>query len=97
MINYESVIIIKPSLSEKEVERVNQDVQNKIKEFTKEIKIENLGKRKLAYEIKSCKEGYYYVYKFELTNKNNGDALLEIERYYRITDEIIKFMNVKQD
>ena len=54
-------------------------------------KVDELGKRKLAYEVKKFEEGFYVVFYFEA----NPDLITELERNYRITDEVIKFMTVK--
>ena len=54
-------------------------------------KVDELGKKKLAYEIQKNKEGYYVVFNFEA----NPDLISELERNYRITDEVIKFMTIK--
>ena len=56
-------------------------------------KVEELGKKKLAYDIKKCKEGYYAVIYFEA----EPTVIAELERVYRIKDEIIKYMTVKID
>ena len=56
-------------------------------------KVDELGKRKLAYDVKKFSEGFYIVFNFEA----NSDLIAELERNYRITDEIIKFMTVKKD
>ena len=53
-------------------------------------KADNLGKKKLAYEVKKNKEGYYVVFYFTA----NPAIITEIERNYRITDDIIKFMTI---
>ena len=55
--------------------------------------VEELGKRKLAYEIKKQKEGFYIVFKFEA----NPTLISELERNYRIADEVIKFIVVKEE
>ena len=52
-----------------------------------------MGKRKLAYEIKKCKEGTYVIFNFE----SKPEAIAELERVYRITDDIIKYIVVKKD
>ena len=44
-------------------------------------------------KIKKQKEGYYQVFNFEA----NPELIKELERNYRITDEIIKFMTIKVD
>ena len=56
-------------------------------------KVEELGKRKLAYEIKKNKEAYYVVINFE----SNPAAIAELERNYRIDDQIIKFIVIKEE
>ena len=55
--------------------------------------VEEMGKRKLAYEVKKNKEGYYVLFNFDA----EPASIAELERNYRITDEIIKFITVKKD
>ena len=94
MNKYESVIIINPSLDE-------QGIKDVITKFTDLInnnngKVENvdeMGKRKLAYEIKKHSEGYYVVYTFEA----NPEFIKELERIYRITDSIMKFITIRKE
>jgi small subunit ribosomal protein S6 len=94
MNKYESVIIINPSLDE-------QGIKDVITKFTDLInnnngKVENvdeMGKRKLAYEIKKQSEGYYVVYTFEA----NPEFIKELERIYRITDSIMKFITIRKE
>ena len=52
-----------------------------------------LGKKKLAYEIRKQNEGIYYLFEFE----SDPDFIKELERIYRITDEIMKFIVVRKD
>ena len=54
---------------------------------------ENMGKKKLAYEVKKNKEAYYVVFTFEAA----PESIAELERNYRITDEVIKFIVVRKD
>ena len=51
-----------------------------------------MGKKKLAYEVQKNKEGIYMVFNFEAT----PDSIEELQRNYRITDDILKFMTVKK-
>ena len=44
-------------------------------------------------EVKKNAEGFYVVFYFEA----NTDLIAELERNFRITDEVIKFMTIKQD
>lgn len=94
MNKYESVCILAPNFTNKEIGETIVKIQNKIKEFSnKTIKIENLGKKKLAYEVKQNKEGIYLVINFEC----DAECIRELERFYRITDEVIKFITIRND
>lgn len=95
MNEYENVIIIKPNLSKKELYKLKSKVENKINEFAEITKKNDLGIKKLAYEIRKNKEGHYLIYEFKINDDLKNKAISEIERLYRITDEIMKFIIVK--
>ena len=91
MNKYESVVIINPSVDEEGIKGFVQKFTDLINTDGKVEKVDELGKKKLAYEVQKNKEGYYAVFYFEA----NPDLISELERNYRITDEVIKFMTVK--
>ena len=91
MNKYESTIIINPNIDEEGIKKLISTFTNLINKEGKVEKADELGKRKLAYEIAKNKEAYYVVLYFEA----NPSLIAELERNYRITDEIIKFMTVK--
>lgn len=93
MNKYESVVIINPTVEEEGVKALISKFSDLINTDGKVEKVDELGKRKLAYDVKKFDEGFYAVFYFEA----NPDLITELERNYRITDEIIKFMTVKQD
>ena len=95
MNNYESVIIIKPNMNKKETSKTISNIKNKISEYAKITKEVDIGIKTLAYDIKKNKTGHYLSYEFEVDEEKKQDAIREIERFYRITDEIIKFITVK--
>ena len=90
MNKYESVIIVNPNVEEgiKALEKKFTDIINNDGKLEK---IDNLGKRKLAYEVKKNNEGIYLVLTFEA----NADLIEELQRNYRITDEVIKFIVIR--
>ena len=59
----------------------------------KKIKFEKIGERKLAYDIRGCKTGYYILFTYEAS----PDQVAELERQLRINDRVIKFVTVKTD
>lgn len=93
MNKYESVIIINPNLEAESIKALIEKFSNLINSNGTVNSVEEVGKKKLAYEIKKNKEGYYVVFKFE----SKPEAIAELERIYRITDEVIKFIVVKEE
>lgn len=93
MNKYESVVIINPSVEEDKVKELSQKFTDIINSDGKVEKVEELGKKKLAYEVKKNKEGYYIVINFEA----NPTLIAELERNYRIIDEVIKFITIKAE
>ena len=91
MNKYESVVIINPNVDEEGVKVLVKKFTDLINTDGKVEKVDELGKKKLAYEVQKNKEGYYVVFYFEA----NPNLISELERNYRITDEVIKFMSVK--
>ena len=93
MNTYESVIIINPSADEDKVKSLIDKFSDLINKQGKVTKVDTLGKKKLAYEVKKNKEGIYVVFYFEA----EPTLIAELERNYRITDEVIKFIVVKDE
>ena len=93
MNKYESVIIVKPNLSKGKFDEISANIKNKISSYAMNIQMEDLGEKTLAYEIRKNKKGHYLIFQYEL--EDNKKALQDIEYFYRITDEVIKYITVK--
>ena len=92
MNKYESVVIINPNVEENTLKELTERFTTLINSDGKVEQVNDLGKKKLAYEVKKNKEGYYVVFDFEA----NPNLIAELERNYRITDEVIKFIVIKK-
>lgn len=92
MNKYESVVIISPNVVEEAVKGLVERFTTLINTDGKVEKVDELGKKRLAYEIAKNKEGYYVVFDFEA----NPSLIAELERNYRITDEVMKFIVIKK-
>ncbi len=90
---YESVIIIRGDLKDEEYKKAFNEIIDKIKNLIDIEKIEEVGLRNLAYQVRNNKTGYYVVIYYKATSQ----AISEIERFFRIKDEILKFLTVKKD
>lgn len=93
MNKYESVIIIQPSLDEQAVKALIKKFSDLIEKNGKVESVEEMGKKRLAYEIKKQREGYYVLFNFEA----DPSSIVELERNYKITDEVIKFIVVRKE
>lgn len=93
MNKYESVVIINSNLEEQGIKALIQKFSDLINSDGKVESVEEVGTKKLAYEIKKQKEGYYVIIKFEA----NPTLIAELERVYRITDDVMKFIVVREE
>lgn len=93
MNKYETIMILNNHLTEDEKRNVVSKIEEYISKNGKIIEAKDRGIRKFAYKIKQHTEGYYYVINFE----TNAEKIAELERLYRITEEVLKFIVVKQD
>ena len=93
MNKYESVVIINPNLEAESIKALIEKFTGLINSNGTVNSVEELGKKRLAYEIKKLNEGYYVVVKFEA----KPELITELERVYRITDEVMKFIVVKEE
>lgn len=94
MRKYETIFILDPDLEEEQTQSTLERVKGIITQANGEIlKVEDWGKRKLAYEVKKKSKGHYVLIHFSGT-----PALLsELERNFRVMDAVIKFQSVRLD
>ena len=89
---YEVIYILRADVSKDTSEKVATRVEDVVtREGGKLTRVENWGRRLLAYEIGSNKRGVY-VY---VSYLGNGALVAELERNFRLIDEVIRFQTVK--
>ena len=93
MNKYESVIIIGQDVTEEGIKALIARFSELINNAGKVEDVQEMGRRKLAYDIGKNTDGYYVVFTFEA----KPELIAELERNYRITDEIIKFITIRKD
>ncbi|TFJ92278.1 30S ribosomal protein S6 [Lentibacillus salicampi] len=94
MRKYEIMYIIRPNMEEEAQTSLIERFNNVLTDNGAEIdKVDEMGKRRLAYEINDYRDGYYVVIKF------NGDeeAINEFDRQAKFTDDIIRHMAIRED
>jgi small subunit ribosomal protein S6 len=91
---YETIFILHPELTEEEAEETVQNLNKVLEDRESEtIRIERGGKRRLAYPIHKQRYGYYNLIHFRAL----PDALLELERVYRLSDRVLRYISVRYD
>ena len=94
MRKYEVMYIIRPNIDDEAkkalVERFNGVLTDNGAEITN---VKEWGKRRLAYEIKDYREGYYHIVKFVA----KPEAVQEFDRLIKINEDIIRHIVVKED
>lgn len=88
----ESIIIIKGKLSETDYKKVFGEIKEQFEQFKIE-KIEELGKKNLAYEVKGNKQGYYIIIEFYADDEN----VKNLEVYCRNNEDILKWIFIRKD
>ncbi len=83
---YELMYIINPNLSEEETAGIVEKFKTLVEQNGTLDEMEEMGKRKLAYEINYISEGYYVLVKF--TSAPEFPA--ELDRVLGITDGVIR-------
>lgn len=94
MKHYETMFIIKPTLVEEEIRQKIDFYKDAITKNGGQIETTlDMGMRNLAYEINKNKRGYYFVIYFQAEPK----SILELERLYRINEDILRFIVIKYE
>jgi len=89
---YESIFIIRPSLSDDDTNKLIEKMKGLIEKAGATLLIlENWGKKKLAYEIKRERRGTFVYLHF----KAAGNVVGELEHSYRLEDSVLKFLTVR--
>lgn len=91
MRSYELMMVVRPDLEEEATKAVVERAKGIITTGGGVVEKEDLwGKRRLAYEIRNFRDGYYAVLNF----RAGTEVPKELDRVLRITDEVIRHIIV---
>jgi small subunit ribosomal protein S6 len=91
---YEVVFISAPNTAEGDLSKITTQLEHVVTERGGKIsKIDNWGRRKLAYRINKFDEGIYTLLHIEGT----GQEISEVERRLRVTDFVIRHLTIRTD
>ena len=91
---YEVMYIIDPTADTDKITTLNDTIGQLIeKEGATIVRMDDIGRRTLAYEINKKKEGYYVLFEIDGT----GQEILELERRMRVNDLVMRYITVRID
>ena len=91
---YETMYILRPDIPEEEVDSHLKKYNEILEKSGAEVLDSQMrGKRRLAYPIAKHKEGIYV----QLSHKGNGQQVAVIERAMRLSEDVIRYLTIKQD
>ena len=94
MAYYEHVLISRPDISPAQVETLTEELSEFLKGAgAKVAKTEYWGLRNLSYPINKQRKGHYTL----LNIDGPAEAIKELERRQRISDDVIRYMTVRVD
>lgn len=89
---YETLFVVKPTLTEEETATQIAKIKEVLaKEGAQLLATNDMGMRKLAYAVDKHNRGYYTI----LFYKGEGTVIKELERNLKINEDVIKFLTVK--
>lgn len=94
MRKYETVIVIRPDLSEENTQSVIDSTANVISSNGGTIIHQEVwGKKRLAYTVKKYTDGIYVQLNFE----SEGDLISRLDNYYVLSEDIIRNITLRND
>ncbi len=94
MNKYEVLYVIDAQLSDEDIAANVDKFEDLVKKHEGNVlNIDKWGKKTLAYPINYKTEGYYVLMDFE----SAPEFPLELERVFKITESIIRYMVVRKD
>jgi len=91
---YELMFIVRPDMTDEDLDKLISTLQAAVPAAGGNVvKVEKMGKRRLAYTVRRFHDGIYVL----LVVEGGGPVIHELERRLRVTEPVIKFLTVRTD
>ena len=89
MKSYEALVLVRPDLSDQDLDKEISKLSQTISQNTGEVvSFEKWAKRPLAYKIKKFQDGIYLLVNF----KAEPGSLINIERIWKLDENVLRDM-----
>jgi small subunit ribosomal protein S6 len=86
--------IVNPETADETIAKLNEAVGKLIeKEGGSVVRMDDIGRKPMAYQIEKKREGYYVLFEIE----GSGQEIAELERRMRVNDMILRYITVRVD
>ena len=94
MSKYELALVVNAKIEDEAREAVVEKAKGYVARYGGTVtEVEEWGKKRLAYEVKKMREGFYYFIQFEA----DATCPAEVERHVRIMDNVMRYLVVKKE
>src|SRR6202521_4566150 len=91
---YELMFIVRPDMLDDDLDKLVSTLESAVKTAGGAVKsVERMGKRRLGHAVRRFCEAIYIL----LTLEGGGAVVHELERWWRVTEPVIKFLTVRID
>src|ERR1700758_4151532 len=91
---YELMFIVRPDMTDEDLDKLISTLTSVVPTSGGNVvKVEKMGKRRLAYTVRRFHDGIYVLMVIE----GGGPVIHELERRLRVTEPVIKFLTVRVD
>ena len=88
---YESAVLINAALDDETIKNLIERIKETITTNGGDIlEIEDWGRKRLAYQVKKSKIGYYAIFRFS----SPPDIVPKIERNYQLDENILRYLTI---
>lgn len=92
MKTYELLVVIKPTMDQEEVDKLIDKLEETIKSYKgKTVSTDKIGRKRLAFDIASFRDGFFATIKFDLAE----DKVADFKRQLRLNENIIRTMFIE--
>src|SRR3974390_375707 len=91
---YELMFIVRPDMTDEDLDKLISTLTSVVPTSCGTlVRVEKMGKRRLAYTVRRFHEGVYVL----MVVEGGGPVIHELERRLRVTEQVIKFLTVRID
>jgi small subunit ribosomal protein S6 len=88
---YESAVLINAALDDETIKNLISKIRENITTNGGEIiEVEDWGRKRLAYQVRKSKIGYYAIFRFN----SPPDIVPKLERNYQLDENILRYLTI---